>query len=259
MNDQTLGPESIKEIERLTKAAGPNETKVVTLDGRNYSTQPLHDLRKPETAPEGVKFSSLQGLADFALADCDKSYTEGRGGRFLLVDGPTQVRLLTGLFGDFNQRTCLGWSVPFVPDFKFGVDYPADSFVPALLSQFAPTPDRAAVFALTGTVESGSAIKTADDGVSQLVTTRRGIERSLESVGPQRMFALRPYSTFAEIDVPERPFILRMKPGDAQSTPPRPHSCALLEADGGLWRVGAVAEIKRFLKSAVGDKVPVYG
>ena len=210
-------------------------------------------MRKPEPTPAAIVVSTLQGLADFALS----KHTGPDRGLFVLIDGPCEVTLRTGMFGDFNQRNILGVAKATVADFRFGVFYQPESFAVAVLSQFAADEERARLFGLTGTVESGSAIKAADDGVSQVVTTRKGINRAETKV--DSMFRLRPFSTFSEVAQPARPFVLRMKPGNANAMPPEPHSCALFEADGGLWRIGATKAIKEFLAGELGDVVPVYG
>lgn len=258
MNDVTLTDASIREIERITKDAGSNGAKIHEVNGRRYTTAPLTALPGPEAQPGVLAMHTLQGIADFARSKVSE-YAGPRGGLFLLIDGPDQVSLYTGIFGEYSQRTLLARAGATTGNFKFDAWYQGEQFTLALLSQFAPTEDREAVFRLTGTVESGAAIKTADDGVSQVVTTRRGIERTQQEIGPGRIFRLRPFSTFSEVAQPERPFVLRMQAGNANAVPPEQHRCSLLECDGGLWRLDAIEQVKEWLKGELGTEVPVYG
>lgn len=258
---QVLQAESIREVERLTKDALANNAKVHDIHGEKYSTQSLNRIPGPQSVPARLDFQSLQAIADFARSKV-KEYAEPRGGLFLLIDGPTQVSLYTGIFGDFQQRTLLGRALATTGSFKFDAWYKGDTFTIALLSQFAQSEDREQVFRVTGNVASGATITTDDDGVSQLVTVKQGIERTKVAIGPGRIFHLRPFSTFAEVAQPSRPFILRMQSGNANAVPPEQHSCALVEADGGLWRIEAVKSIKEWLLGELGtekDCVPVYG
>lgn len=248
MGDGISG-DAVIQIERIVKE---NEHgREVVIGGRKYATKPVHDPRKPENEPAALAMNTLQGLADFAKSNHDE-YTKTRG-LFALVKSPTEVVLHTGVFGELNQRATVARSTAVVPEFKFGAFYPAEAFTIALLSMFEGSRDRERVFRLTGTVEAGSSVKTADDGVTQVVATKRGITRAQEEVGSVVM--LRPFATFGEVDQVERPFILRMRPG---AQPDEPHSCALFESDGGRWRLEAIRRVKAWLAGEI-QPVPVYG
>lgn len=253
-----LHGDAIKEIDRISREA--LGAKVLTINGEEYATAPVHrlDKRLAEAVPATIAVNTLQGLADFALSKVSE-YAHERGGLFILVESPTRATLHTGIFGDMRQRACLAKAEAICCDFKFGNWYGAEMFTIALLSQFAPAGDRESVFRLTGAVDSGASITTADDGVSMNVTLKKGIQRTVETIGPGKTYRLAPFATFAEVRQPERPFILRVKPGNANATPPELHSCALIEADGGLWKLDAIAAIKDWLETELGTKVPVYG
>lgn len=259
MEPSTLNDAAIREIERLTQAAAPHAAKIHEVSGRRYTTGKLDEIPTPEPIPAPLSFTSLQGLADFARSSDAKAYGAKRGGLFILIDGPSSVSLYSGVFGRFAQRTRLGQAVPIAPDFKFGSWHSAELFTISLLSMFAPTEDREIVFGVTGAVDSSASVKTADDGISQQVTVKRGIERVAVQIGPQRLFRLRPFATFSDVAQPERPFLLRIKPGDANAVPVQLHSCALHECDGGAWKLTAVAAIKEWLLGELAGAVPVYG
>ena len=51
---------------------------------------------------------------------------------------------------------------------------------------------------------------------------------------------LQPFRTFLEVEQPAGEYIFRVQPGN---------SCALFEADGGLWRLKAMDLVKGWLKN----------
>jgi len=79
-------------------------------------------------------------------------------------------------------------------------------------------------------------------GVSQSVTARAGLARVAE-VPVTNPVTLRPYRTFAEVEQPASPFILRLKRKDGEMP-----QCALFEADGGKWKIEAIQNIARALR-----------
>lgn len=91
-------------------------------------------------------------------------------------------------------------------------------------------------------MSNDAATLSEDDGVSQKVTVKSGIQlKELATVRPR--WTLKPYRTFREIEQPASKFLFRVK-GEAGSVP----ACALFEADGGAWRMDAVLAVKAWLE-----------
>lgn len=63
---------------------------------------------------------------------------------------------------------------------------------------------------------------------------------------------LAPYRTFREVTQPLSPFVLRMKQGREGGLP----TVALFEADGGKWKLDAIAFIRDFLREKI-ETVPI--
>ena len=59
---------------------------------------------------------------------------------------------------------------------------------------------------------------------------------------------LRPYRTFVEIDQPTSRFIFRMEQGREQTV-----NAAIIEADGGAWKLKAIQNIIDYLEYALAD------
>jgi hypothetical protein len=95
-----------------------------------------------------------------------------------------------------------------------------------------------------GTLKDERVSTHADDGVTQQVTTRKGLAFGVENTPVPRIVTLMPYRTFAEVDQPASTFILRLKQGQREGEPPQ---AALFEADGGRWKLEAIQSIREYL------------
>lgn len=245
-----MDKEAVNEVAALARAA---TAASVEIEGKKYATTPLYDPRKAEATPKPILLATLTSLCEFVVAGQDGGYRDQRGS-FLHVEGPTRVGLVTGIFGDFNQRVVVAQADAVVPQFAFGEYHDHESFCIQIATHFEDSTGRAAVLALVGNLSTEEVHTSSDDGISQTATARVGIVKRVEVRVPNPV-ALRPRRTFLEVAQPESPFILRLSGGGDDRAP----KCALFEADGGAWRLEAVAKIKTFLKAEVCDWAPVYG
>lgn len=237
------------QIERLTLAAAG---KTVEIDGKTYSTVPLHDPRQPEPEPETLRVASLTALVDFVREKQDGAYSGPRG-LFVHVAGPDVVRLHTGIFGQHHQRVALLEARAVTSDFPFDSFQDPETFNILVQSRIQDTDGRAAVLALVGNLSTEAVSTLEDDGVSQIARTKAGVVKVAERKVPNPV-TLRPWRTFAEVQQPASAFILRLRGGGDGRQP----SCALIQADGGMWRREAVGAVAAFLSGALPEGVPVY-
>lgn len=250
MSQDQLSGSAVKEVADLARAA---VAQTIEIGGRDYSTTPLYNPRKPEPEPDTLVVHTLQSFADYVnSADVD-DYRDGRGA-FVHVEGPTRVRLCTGIFGEFNQRVVVARADAIVPRIAFGQFQDPEAFIIELLALFEPTADRETVFKVVGNIQSEAVQTVADDGVTQRVTAKVGINKDA-TVEVQRQVLLRPYRTFPEVIQPNSPFVLRMRSGG----PGRPPTCALFECDGGRWQLEAIRSVKEWLAGELSGDFPVYG
>lgn len=237
------------QIERLTLAAAGT---TVEIDGKVYSTVPLHDPREPQPVPETLRVSSLTALVDFVREKQDGAYSGPRG-LFVHVAGPDVVRLHTGIFGDHNQRVALLEAKAVTADFPFDAFHDPETFNILVQSRIQDTDGRAAVLALVGNLSTEAVATLEDDGVSQVARTRAGVVKVAERKVPNPV-TLRPWRTFAEVQQPASAFILRLRGGGDGRQP----SCGLIQADGGMWRREAVESVEQFLRASLPEDVRVY-
>lgn len=236
MGESQLSASAIHEVAELAVAAA--EAAIVTVDGVEYSLRPLHDPRKPKPEAETLKFASLASLVTFAT----RPDLWNEKDLFLHVEGPEMVALHGPLRGAFQQREEYGRAVAEIPQMAWGQFQTSEMFIIALLTRFVQTPAVEAVLKVVGNLEQGTQVNVTDDGCTQNVQTRQGIVRTRQDV--ERVVYLQPYSTFPEVDQTERPFLLRLRQGSEGALP----TCALFEADGGLWRVRTRQTIAKYLE-----------
>lgn len=161
------------------------------------------------------------------------------------VESETEVRLVSVFNGDMGR-----WEIAKVkarvPQISLNKFMDQESFIIQMQSMFIETPDKAIVMQVAGNVEDKTIANYGDDGVTQKATIKTGLA-GMEDVFVPNPVTLKPFRTFHEIDQPEIAFVFRMK--NSQNGV----SCALFEADGGVWKFNAVHGIAQYLKKELYD------
>jgi hypothetical protein len=215
-----------------------------------FLMKPEKEPRETLPAPGKLGVFTLTGLVDFCLRNAAKKGAEDPA--IVHIMGPNCVTLASEPFGPTLQRTefiTASFESLLGSSFKFGEYYDQESFIVGLQSLFEPTPARGDVLKVIGTIKENQVRSFADDGVTQSVAASAGQVLVAEVQVPNPVY-LKPYRTFREIDQPESPFILRVRPGKE-----RPQ-CALFEADGGRWKLTAIQLIKEYLEDKI--QLPIF-
>jgi hypothetical protein len=103
---------------------------------------------------------------------------------------------------------------------------------------------------MAATLTNDASRTSEDDGFTQRVNVKAGI-RTKEDTTIQPRVDLAPYRTFPEVDQPMSPFVFR-----ARCTGEGIPALMLVEADGGRWKVEAIATLKAAM-DAFGLEVPI--
>lgn len=219
----------------LQYLVGLKPVQQVELGGRTYTD--INVVPALEPMAKTVELETLTGIRDYLSENLDSVSMEQV---MLHVADYRTVRVVSGLVGDFRQRECLVQASAHDCGFSFGKYLEREAFQIGLMASFAPTPMREQVLRyVTGIVQSAE-VKTADDGISQRVTSRTGIARVAEVDLPNPV-TLTPYRTFPEAEQPESAFVFRVK------TIGEDIGVSLIEADGGRWKLQAALNIKAWL------------
>lgn len=239
-------------LEPLIKAIqAAVKPEIILVAGEEYLSHEIH--LPPEPRINRIETSSLQSIVDYAngvieFHDDDYQF-------FIHVNHHLLVTLMGQASGRRLNRPefVAADALKYKTDYKFGQFQSIEETIIALQSQFAHTPDRDSVLQVLGNLRDERIKSYSDDGITQAVTTRQGIARAEQTEVP-RIVTLKPYRTFAEVDQPESPFLLRLKQGQTENQAP---TAALFEVDGGRWKLQAIENIKAFL--AAGTEVPIIG
>lgn len=204
-----------------------------------YTERALRRVEEPRAEAMGVR--TLQALVDYVAENRDEIDLHGAT---IHVAGPDLVFVQGPLNGD-RRREVYVQAVLDREGFRFGTWNDLEPTVIGIQTGFVDAGDRADLLKLLGTV-TGDEIQTRkDDGITQTVTARSGVQL-LERVDVKGALTLAPYRTFAEIEQPESLFILRVRKAHGDKL-----QAALFEADGGAWRLEAVKRIKAWISKSL--------
>lgn len=216
------------------------QVKTLEIDGQTYSTERLHHVTIPLASP--LQVNTLTGLTEYILSKFDE---EVHVGKLVHVLSHTKVSLMSQLYSDGRREEYLV-AEAFSPQFRFGAWYDLEGFNIGLQSCFVRNEDAEQILRVVGNIKDSAVKQFGDDGVSQQVTVKAGVAVVDDVVVPNPVI-LSPYRTFIEVEQPESKFIFRMRQGNGAP------ECALFEADGGAWKLEAMARVKAFLEDKLVD------
>jgi hypothetical protein len=202
-------------------------------------------LPTPPIAAPTLNLMTLTGFVDACKAKID-AFPEATVA--VQIGDYRNVRLVSLMADEHGRRHVWLEAVASNENpFAFETYIEPEPFLISLQKGFAPSQNTAAIAAMCSKVKVGDSITVADDGFSQVVTMQEGaIERGKTQV-PNRL-PLAPYRTFREIEPIHSDFMLRMKAVKDQL--PR---FALLEVDGGKWKLDTVLAIAAWLRTQLPD------
>ncbi len=212
-----------------------------------FTAQPWRAPGPPAASSLGV--STLTAVTSY-LRD-NRDALDLKKAVFAHIESPNQVSIVGTLRGDRTREEFLIAKCSDLADDLLGRWRPREEFQIQLMTRFAPNDQLDELVKLVGNIHSGATRKVTDDGVSQEVT----VQKTVGSVERRKLggrFSLRPHRSFPEIEPTEQVFLFRIKDTGTDI------SCCLFEADGGRWKVPAIAAIAEYLVES-GLPVPVIG
>ena len=216
-----------------------DKPEVVEISGRTYCTKDLQEYKEPNYKARPLTAHTLTALIDYLTGKSE----ELRDSMIIHVKSPTKVSLLSGLDQERERETL--FEVETNPNgFLFDRWYDQENFIINMQTAFVPTDEAALILAVAGNVEDKTVANYGDDGMTQKATISRGIAGKEDVIVPNPV-TLKPFRTFLEVDQPESKFVFRIH-GEGEP------QFKLIEADGGLWRYTAVADICQYIK----DNIP---
>ena len=227
-------------------------TDTIIVDGETFTTRPVFI---PPVAPNTARLevSTLDGLIEYLNENVDRHAAVG----LMVVAGDPRSVTVLGQIGGAKETRVNWLEAEYTVDaFPFGKFISHEEFVVAaqcLLVDDAG--DIRQLLTYIGNLTAAQITTSTDDGVSQTVVVESGVRKSaVELPNPVN---LAPRRTFAEIEQPSSPFVLRVR----QTRDGQMPEIALFEADGGLWRIEAIKRIKKYIAENLNEdlQIPVIG
>jgi hypothetical protein len=227
--------------EAIDKILGLADPKYLDHEGRKYCSKTMGGITPPE--PEPLIFGTLSGLASYLNENRDGL---DKGSLIVVIDSHDKVSVWSKLDPSWKRRDCFAMAIYKPEDYPFGRWLASEEFMIQLQSKFVKTDKLDAMVRFAGKTKSVNGTDTDDDGVTQTVSQKAGVSLVAEASVPNPV-KLQPYRTFSVVQQPEVSLVFRVK----QERDGYPPQFALFEADGGHWKLGAIANIRDYLAEKI--------
>lgn len=199
----------------------------------------------PLPAAKAIQVSTLGALRDYLKTNRDELNLVKL---IAHVETPNRVTVASVLREPARDRevyimaTAQDMTEGFVGKF-----HSSEDFNVGLQVRFVDVDQRAELLQMASHVRTEQSADAIDNGVSQTLEARTGAVLKSHVQLPNPV-TLSPFRTFRDILQPSSPFVLRAKAeqGDLPQL-------ALFEADGGTWKLTAIARIKDWLETELAD------
>lgn len=228
---------SIEKIEELTKPVVLPE--INEFPGKVFSTKKIYEVRPKEKQPDKLYINTLAGIVDYLKNNLDDELSHT-----IVIESPIDVVV----YGNYDVLT---ESRPEYIQASFGYKgyqegfSTQESFIIEVLSKFVNNEERESLLSLAGSISDKSEVKLLDDGISQSVSTKSGIQR-ISDVEIKNPITLKPFVTFPDIEQPEKLYNFRINSAHVIQM-------ALISCDGDLWKIKAIKSIKEYLLKELKD------
>lgn len=245
-----------KAMDWIERHVVPN---LVDIDGVTWSDKELSEVQNIRRM-EKVSLFTLTSLVEYLRSGIDVP-NEFVGHVFINVTAPDHVSVYSEASKDNHYvRTDIADVSAMLPVVKINKWVDQTEFCIMLRANFIdsdykdadetillPDTDKDALIRVASNIISGSIAQYEDTGISQKATLKTGIQEQEDRLLPEKV-TLRPYRTFLEVEQPKSEFLFR-----AQDDKYSGIQLSLHEADGGLWRLDAMAAVKAYLDEQLAD------
>lgn len=225
----------------INKIVSLSDEEQIKVEDYSYIKEGYNKYFPPEV--EVIKLSTLQGFCDFVPT------INKEDGLFIIVDSPEQVRLVSDIDSKYKDRQTYCTAILDRRRLEFHWRNTED-FNIFLQANFEHTEHKDNILKLIGNLTDEEVNNYSDNGITQTTTKKTGISRKENVDIPNPVF-LAPYRTFIDVKQPESMFILRMRSNGVPES-------NLFCADGDLWKVKAINNIKEYLYENI-TNIPIIG
>lgn len=224
-------------INKIIELAEPNIQTIGEIEYSDKKLYPIDEYYRAEPLNTGTLSSVVSYIKDFIKKDGIKAEDY-----MIHIESPVCVSVISKLSVERKREKVLEATAES-PRFVYGCFYEQESFIIGVKSMFVDDPktDKDLVIQFAGTVTQGTVKEYGDDGITQRAQIKTGITTKQDAVVPSPC-TLRPFRTFIEVEQPASEFVFRMKEGRNGV------ESALFSADGDMWRIKAMENIKKYLE-----------
>lgn len=210
----------------------------IEFDGRRFTSRPMHEVERALPTTLGVR--TLTGIVDYVRGNRDALVLSNL---ICVVADADKVRIFDAAASGDKQRATWIEGAALLPPLKFGEYRDLEEFIIYLQTHFERDVVVDHLLKWIGSVVDGTTITRGDDGVTQTVAARTGITLVAESAVPNPVI-VKPFRTFPEVEQPDSKLVFRVK-----KMPGEQIGAAFFEADGGAWRMRAIASVAAWLRA----------
>lgn len=228
-----MNQESIDRIVELS------ETKLKEVNGYTYSDKPLHLVTLPAQLSSFCVYS-LMSIADYLKANVDKLSAKDV---IINVMSHQKVQVVSNLNATFERNYYILADISrYYQEITVNQMFDIETFIVMLQSRFAENEEKAELLKLVSNMTDEVLINSKDDGFSQSVAVKTGIQK-MENVKVPNPVTLYPIVSFPDIPKRDAKYIFRAKKGSNGI------SLGLYEYDREYYKLLYMEDIKQFLKS----------
>ena len=222
----------------IDKIVSLKETKTFEINGQTYSDRSLERIAPHVDRPKMIDVSGLDSICKLI-----RNEMHNFGIVMVRVSNFDEVEVFTTYLGDFS-RFYLYRAKADVPGFRSGWRDREEALI-QLRSLFIPGAGTEYLLDLLSRISENSNVSSTDNGVTQTVEARQGIDlKSVVNIKPR--VSLQPFRTFLEVAQPESEFLLRVD---------KDKGVAFFEADGGVWKLEAKQNIAKYFETELKDLI----
>ena len=231
---------------------------ISNIDGASWTDKQLTKVENIQSIDK-VSFYTLTSLVEYLKSEVDvPNYFIKH--IFINVESPSHVQVYSEVNKDnYYRRTQIAEVNAMLPVVKIGQFVDQTEFCIMLRANFVDNgiimenedsrfdTDKNALITVASNIVSGTIAQYEDTGIAQKATIKTGIQEAEDKLLPEKT-VLRPYRTFLEVEQPKSEFIFR-----AQDDKYGGVQLALYEADGGKWKLDAMASVEAYLKERLSE------
>ncbi|ELH4359018.1 hypothetical protein Q9Z15_002559, partial [Staphylococcus pseudintermedius] len=178
------------------------KTEFYEVGKETYANENLQKIEEP--VRREVVVYSLSGLVDYIKDNFDNDER-------LLVSVLNQQKIVVETqLNNNKKREIVIMSLAYTPTICLDQFMSLEAFNIQLQSIFVKNDDVKNLLRILGNLRSSNIRNAGDNGVSQIVETKRGVTLAQEEVVPNPV-RLKPFRTFTEIEQPESLFVFRLR------------------------------------------------